>query len=104
MCGADRCRRFGLFRGRPILFVGSIYCSFFGYISLLLLAYLSFGEDEVAASEDMHSDGHELCKIRLQSFCFAYEYDFLVQLGDANRGDLVAKFPVPQDTLTICSV
>jgi hypothetical protein len=45
-----------------------------------------------STTENWDSNGHKLCCFRCDLFCFAYEYDFIVQLVNANRVDSVFKF------------
>jgi hypothetical protein len=54
--------------------------------------YLSFGDDKVLRQRIGIPMGTNCAVFVANLFCFAYEYDFLVQLVDANRLDLVTKF------------
>ena len=53
--------------------------------------FLSFGQDEVLRQRIGIPMGTNCAVFVANLFCFACEYDFLVQLVNANRGDLVAK-------------
>jgi len=54
--------------------------------------YLSFGDDKVLRQRIGIPMGTNCAVFVANLFCFAYEFDFLVQLVDANRLDLVSKF------------
>ena len=54
--------------------------------------YLGFGKDKVLRQRIGIPMGTNCAVFLANLFCFAYEFEFLVQLVDANRVDLVSKF------------
>jgi hypothetical protein len=54
--------------------------------------YLSFGDDKILRQRIGIPMGTNCAVFVANPFCFAYEFDFLLQLVDANRLDLVSKF------------